>query len=251
VRLVMGGGLRGVVLSSLLGFATPLCSCTVLPIAMGLRRSGAGSGSVASFIVSAPALSPVSLSLSLALLGPRITGLYVATVMASSIATGAAIEAISSRSREEGYAAQRCSSCSLEHHHGPRRGFIYAFAHMIREVLPWSLAGLAAATAITMFAPPATSTVLACPIGIALSLAISLPIYICSASAIPIAAGLAEKGMCLGGVLTFMVLGPATNPTNIAIVTRMLGKRAGATYVATLIATTLTTATALTALTAP
>lgn len=231
VERVVGAGLRGIAVCSLLGFALPLCSCTVVPVAAGLRRSGASAGAVASLIVSAPALSPVSLSLCLALLGPRIALLYVMTALAASMAVGLAVEAIS-----RGEPSKRCigcARCAVER----RRAFAEIALHRVREVFLWSLLGLSVATTLTLFVPPTAFSSLRFPMGVATALAISLPLYICPPAAIPMAAALLERGMCLAGALTLMILGPTTNAGNIALVARAMGGRACGAYLATLIAT--------------
>ena len=51
------GSLRPVVTAALIGAPLPLCSCSVIPVAMGIRRSGASKASTASFLVSTPELA--------------------------------------------------------------------------------------------------------------------------------------------------------------------------------------------------
>ncbi|MDO4527950.1 MAG: permease, partial [bacterium] len=47
-------GKKAVWLSVLLGVPLPLCSCGVLPAAVGLRKSGASKGATAAFLISTP-----------------------------------------------------------------------------------------------------------------------------------------------------------------------------------------------------
>ena len=53
-RWVGGSGLRPIVLAALLGTPLPLCSCSVIPAAVTLRRSGASKGATTSFLVATP-----------------------------------------------------------------------------------------------------------------------------------------------------------------------------------------------------
>ena len=51
----LGGRTTGAVIkASLLGIPLPLCSCGVIPAAVGLRQQGASRGSSAAFLVSTP-----------------------------------------------------------------------------------------------------------------------------------------------------------------------------------------------------
>ena len=65
-----GTGRRPVLWAALIGAPMPLCSCSVLPAAMALRRGGASKGATASFLVSVPETDVVSVLVTLALLGP-------------------------------------------------------------------------------------------------------------------------------------------------------------------------------------
>ncbi|NPA96181.1 MAG: hypothetical protein GXO32_01100 [Crenarchaeota archaeon] len=247
VSRVMGGGLRSIVLSSVLGLAIPLCSCTVLPIASGLRRSGASLAPIATFVVSAPAISPVSIALSIAILGPRFTALYVATAIASSIAVGLAVRAVGAGSslRLGPLASDaHCHHCHHAIHSSMRklsraRAFALALAHTLGDVVPWIALGLAVANAIALLLPSVASRFLEFPMGVLVALAIAAPLYICSVGAIPMVHALLAKGMCVGGAIVMLILGPATNASSMITMIRILGARRGATYIATLMATTL------------
>jgi uncharacterized membrane protein YraQ (UPF0718 family) len=56
--------------AAVIGAPLPLCSCGVIPAAIGLRRSGASKPSTISFLVSTPETGVDSVSVSYALLGP-------------------------------------------------------------------------------------------------------------------------------------------------------------------------------------
>ena len=55
VKASLGGGGAGpVIKASLAGIPLPLCSCSVLPAAISLRKMGASRGAVSSFLISTP-----------------------------------------------------------------------------------------------------------------------------------------------------------------------------------------------------
>ena len=56
-------------------------------------------------------------------------------------------------------------------------------------------------------------------------LVISLPIYVCATASIPIAVALMSKGVSAGAVFVFLMAGPATNASSIAVVKQILGKK--------------------------
>jgi uncharacterized membrane protein YraQ (UPF0718 family) len=69
-RHLSGGGIGPIVKASLLGIPLPLCSCSVIPVAAGLRASGASKGASAAFAISTPQTGEESIPLTWALFGP-------------------------------------------------------------------------------------------------------------------------------------------------------------------------------------
>jgi len=65
-------------------------------------------------------------------------------------------------------------------------------------------------------------------------LLIGIPLYICATSSTPIAAALVLKGLSPGAALVFLLAGPATNASTITVITKMMGKRIAALYLATI-----------------
>jgi HflK protein len=72
-RLVGTGKFRSVFWGSVLGAPLPLCSCGVLPTAVGLHREGATPGATVAFLVATPETGADSISLTYALTDPLMT----------------------------------------------------------------------------------------------------------------------------------------------------------------------------------
>jgi hypothetical protein len=58
-----------------------------------------------------------------------------------------------------------------------------------------------------------------------LVLSFGIPFYICASASTPIAASMMMKGMSPGTALIFLLVGPATNFTNIAVLQKYIGKK--------------------------
>jgi copper chaperone CopZ len=65
---------------------------------------------------------------------------------------------------------------------------------------------------------------------------LGIPVYVCSAASIPIAAALMLKGVSPGAALAFLITGPVTNAATIATVWKLLGRRTAFLYLATVFA---------------
>ncbi|AEF05406.1 permease [Alteromonas sp. KS69] len=74
--------------AAVIGAPLPLCSCGVIPAAIGLRRSGASKPSTISFLVSTPETGVDSVSVSYALLGPLYAIVRPIAAIASAIYAG-------------------------------------------------------------------------------------------------------------------------------------------------------------------
>src|SRR3984893_2735254 len=72
-RLVGAGKIKSVLWGSVLGAPLPLCSCGVLPTALGLRKEGATPGATVAFLVATPETGVDSISLTYALTDPLMT----------------------------------------------------------------------------------------------------------------------------------------------------------------------------------
>ena len=83
-----GHGFKTTVKAAILGAPLPLCSCGVIPAAVGLRRSGASKAATTSFLVSTPETGIDSVSVSYVLLGPFMAIVRPIAAVISAIVAG-------------------------------------------------------------------------------------------------------------------------------------------------------------------
>lgn len=67
------------------GALTPFCSCSTIPILLGLLDSGVPFGICMSFLIASPILNPVIMGLFLTLLGIKITIIYVVSIISAIV----------------------------------------------------------------------------------------------------------------------------------------------------------------------
>lgn len=87
-RFLGGKGWLPIVNAAVLGTPLPLCSCSVIPAAITIRRSGASKPATVSFLVATPENGADSLALSYALLGPFMTIVRPVAAIFSALAAG-------------------------------------------------------------------------------------------------------------------------------------------------------------------
>jgi len=85
----LGENSAGAVLkASLFGIPLPLCSCGVIPAAVGLRKQGASRGAAAAFLVSTPESGVDSIAITWALLDPVMTVVRPLAAFLTATVTG-------------------------------------------------------------------------------------------------------------------------------------------------------------------
>src|SRR5882724_10969550 len=87
-KLFRTGKIKSVLWASAIGAPLPLCSCGVVPAALGLRKQGATPGATAAFLIATPETGVDSISLSYALMDPIITVFRPLAAMSTAITAG-------------------------------------------------------------------------------------------------------------------------------------------------------------------
>lgn len=232
-------GFRSSVKASLIGVPLPLCSCGVLPAALGLRKDGASKGAAVSFLASTPQTGVDSIAATWALLGWPIALAKVIAAFVAGVVSGTIVDAVD---KKNGHSSAPSSSPVLEEGSIPGRIWRYAFGTLFRDIYLWLFIGVAASALVTVFIEPgqlAEYPVLSGPLGMLAALALGIPLYVCSVSSVPIAAALVYAGFPVGSALVFLMAGPATNAATMGAVRKSLGKVSFLSYIFTLITVSL------------
>jgi len=91
-----------VILASLLGVPLPLCSCSVLPVAVAMKKRGASRGAVTSFLISTPETGVDSIFFTYAILDPILTVVRPLAALVTALFTGSAVNWFSRRGLLDG-----------------------------------------------------------------------------------------------------------------------------------------------------
>jgi len=256
-RFLGRGKIRSVLWASAIGTPLPLCSCGVLPTALGLARQGATRGATVAVLISTPETGVDSIALSYALMDPVITvfrpiaAFITATV--AGIATnlwgaprpaarvGATDGDVTPAEPREEPLPEPELRLPFDGHGAPRfarqrtavrKIFVYGFGDLLDDTAHWLVLGVILAALVAVLLPASVIeryfggglvTMLA-------MLAIGIPIYTCASASTPVAAALVLKGLSPGAALVFLLSGPATNVGAIVVLLKFLGRRVVAIY---------------------
>jgi uncharacterized membrane protein YraQ (UPF0718 family) len=85
-------GIKGNIISALLGTLTPFCSCSSIPIFIGFTKAGLPIGMTFSFLISSPLVDLASVILLASVFGWGVAGLYVLVGLVMAVLGGTLIE---------------------------------------------------------------------------------------------------------------------------------------------------------------
>jgi uncharacterized membrane protein YraQ (UPF0718 family) len=241
-------GFLSTVKAALLGAPLPLCSCGVIPAAIGLRRSGASKASTTAFLISTPETGVDSISISYALLGPFMAVIRPIAAITSAITAGVLVghdeEPVTKNSEaslEDSCCANKPVNSNVSHSKVSffRKiylGLHFTFIDLVKDISLWLLLGLCFAALIKTYIPNEFLAQWGDGLFAFIVMAvIGVPMYICATASTPIAAGLLFSGVSPGAVLVFMLVGPATNIATVGLVKNELGGRALAAYLGSVV----------------
>lgn len=239
-RHLSGRGLWPVAKAALLGVPMPLCSCGVLPVSASLRRSGASRGATTAFLISTPQTGADNIAIIYGLLGPVVAIFSPIAAFITGLVGGGLVDAVDGRNgaAEEGMPAVKpASDVRGERWNILLRILHYAFVTLPRDIAGALIVGILIAALLNVLIPPgffAGSLVAGFP-GMLLMLAISIPIYVCSAASVPLAASFIAAGVSPGAALVFLIAGPSTNAASISTVYKILGPKGAGVYLGSII----------------
>ncbi|MBL8859645.1 MAG: SO_0444 family Cu/Zn efflux transporter [Planctomycetes bacterium] len=125
-RKIAGNDFKSVFWAALFGAPLPLCSCSVVPVAVSLRKAGASKGATSSFAISTPETGIDSLAVSFVLLDPILAIVRPIGAVVSAIASGMAVNWLvrakldSAPEVQHDRAAPEVAACTHDHGVGAR-----------------------------------------------------------------------------------------------------------------------------------
>jgi len=216
-------GLFTVFKAVIFGVPMPLCSCGVIPAALGIKKQGAGDGAAIGFLISTPQTGVDSIMVSASMLGWPFAIFKLLSAFVIGIIGGGWAYFTNSTIKTEATADNNSSQIEKR---GFKDLFSFAIDDLFKMIWKWLVAGIIISAAITTWMPEDFfQTYLPDNIFLAMLivLLISLPMYVCATASVPIAAALVATGMPTGAALVFLMAGPASNIATIGAVYRAFG----------------------------
>lgn len=93
VQALLGGKRgKGYFLAAALGGITPFCSCSTIPMLIGLLKARAGFGPTMTFLITSPLLNPIVIALFIPVFGLQITLVYALIALSVALTAGVLLQ---------------------------------------------------------------------------------------------------------------------------------------------------------------
>ncbi|QKF82121.1 SO_0444 family Cu/Zn efflux transporter [Halarcobacter ebronensis] len=247
------GSTSSVIKATLFGIPLPVCSCSVIPIAQGLKKEGASKGAVQSFLISTPITGVDSILATFSFFGLFFTIFRVVSSVIIAICVGLIQNFFDKKEEikivkplfstapiQKEQSSSCCSSscgCSEKSKSFSIKGvFTYAYVTLFSDMVKALFVGLILGALFTTFVPREYSSLLFenQVLTYFVILLIAIPLYTCATASLPIAAALMIQGMSAGAAFIFLTAGPATSAVTMSVIFKMLGKKSLIIYVSTI-----------------
>ncbi len=219
--------------AAFIGVSMPLCSCGVLPTGISLYKGGASAGATNAFLISTPQTGIDSILATNALMGWPLAIIRPLIAFITGIFGGILTNIFNAKNadKREGKEITTADKCcnSCESHHSKenklKTALHFAFVEMIKDIGKWLVIGLALASFISVSLP---DTFFEKYIGsgfmeMVVIIIVSIPLYVCATSSIPIASSLIFKGLSPGAAIVFLMAGSATNIAALTVIKKTIG----------------------------
>lgn len=226
------------ILGAALGAVTPFCSCSTVPILVGLIKSGAPFSGMMSFLLTSPILNPAIIALFLTFFGVRATLLYTGFTFIFAVVAGLVldkmgfekeIKKVSIKGGHTDDVTWESLQGTLGQRHKQAMKFAFKDAFgLFRSVLLFLLLGAGIGAFIYEFIPTdllgrfaGADNLLAVP----LAALVGIPMYIRTETMIPIASILIGKGVGSGTMIALIIGGAGASIPEVSLLASIFKKK--------------------------
>lgn len=222
--------LAGNFLAGSLGIVTPFCSCSAIPLFLAFVEAGIPLGVVFSFLIAAPMINEVAVVMLFSLFNWKIGMVYILSGLAIAIISGWIIGKLKlERWLQDWVLKVRFGNPENDIEPVSFADRINAGETAVKDIFSriwiYLIIGIAVGAVVHGYVPEdylASMMDKSYWYSVPVSVLTGIPLYSCSAGAVPIVAALIEKGVPLGTALAFMMSVIAISLPELIILKKVL-----------------------------
>lgn len=234
-RALLAGRSLGLanIMAASLGVVTPFCSCSAVPLFIGFVQAGVPLGVTFSFLIAAPMVNEIALTLLFGLFGWKVASLYLGLGLSVAILGGLVLGKLGLEKHLEQW-VQDIPKRQLEYN-AESLSFsdrieagVLSVKDVVGKVWMYILLGISVGAFIHGYVP---ENFMASFMGksawwsVPLAVIIGVPMYSSAAGIIPVVQALLAKGAALGTALAFMMSVVALSLPELIILRKVLSLR--------------------------
>lgn len=226
-----------------LGFVTPFCTFTAVPMLVGLRQARVPAAGYVAFIVAAPVLDPVLFGALLIIAGPTTAVIYATIALVAAVVLALVAEAVDIERRlpsadallqpaaDDGSCDSACDADRLGSWRGLGTELIPAGRKalaLLAGMTPILLVGVALSVLIATAVPPDVTERLTSAhpaFSIPIAAALGTPLYVSTTVFVPIAEALQASGVGIGAIVALTIAGAGANLPEFVILSKLARPR--------------------------
>jgi uncharacterized membrane protein YraQ (UPF0718 family) len=218
--------LVGAGLALLLAFVTPFCSCSAIPMVVGMLNKKVRFGIVMVFLFSSPVLDPTILTIMTAVLGWKVALVYTVSTAVLSVVIGFTLEKLGFENAVKRVIVKGGKEA-------PQRGLQFRAAwaetlSLMKTVYPYLMIGAAIGAVIHGAVPSEWITTYLSGDRwwlVPIAAVVGIPLYIRLSTMIPISQMLIAKGMALAPVMALMISSAGASLPELTLLNAIFHKR--------------------------
>lgn len=203
----------GNLFASLLGAITPFCSCSSIPLFVGMMQARIPLGIALSFLITSPLVNEIAIAIFWVSYGWKVTLIYIISGIVLGVLGGIVLDKLGMAK----YVADWIKNLESNQHKITKdtRSFKARLPEVNREALitlkkliPYIFIGLAIGSFIHGYVPQSffeTYISKYNPLAVPIAVILSIPLYIDAVGVLPILESLVDKGVPLGTAIAFMM----------------------------------------------
>lgn len=220
IQKILGGRRGGgYLVAAGLGAITPFCSCSTIPMLVGLLKARAGFGPIMTFLFTSPLLNPIIIALFIPVLGLEVTLWYAALALSVSILAGVLLQAfgfqryIKQEMLQEkpvtcGGALKSCGAAVVVISPSIWQKAWGECFDLFKQMMPYMVIAMAIGALVHGFIPADFFAEVAGPdnpVAVPTAAVIGIPLYIRVTALLPLVASFMAKGVSIGAIIALVI----------------------------------------------
>lgn len=231
------------IMSIIFGLITPFCSCSTIPVLVGLLNAKVPFGPAMTFLISSPLLDPIILSLLWALLGWKVAIVYFIVVTLFSIFIGILFDKLGLERTYKSVTVNGSHLSGAKHDSRLKQALVDTWSFLY-PMLPYLLIGVLVGAFIYDFVPEEFITSVAGGKGflsLLIGSVIGIPMYVRAETMIPISEALVSKGMAMGTMIALLIGGTGASIPEIVMLSKLFKGKFLIAFISSILIVAITT----------